>query len=292
MTSRSLIIDNFRGIAVLAVVVGHYFGFGGLGFSTSLTVHRALFLSPYGVDLFFIISGHLLGGQLLDIRQPSATVIKHFYARRLVRTLPLYLIVVAMSLASLRPGELIALLTFTQNIYWTTHGSDAHFAGVTWSLAVEEQFYLFLPALIFAIPRSKLPFVLLGLAVASALFRLSLDPQGVALYTSLPARGDALILGVALAWRERSAAPLPPCQFLPRSRFLAWVGQRSYSTYLLHLPCAYLCAAALGLSTITGFVAIVLTLIVSHAAYTMIERPIHEWGRAKWPLRSQQEVFA
>jgi len=285
---RSLPIDNFRAIAVLMVIAGHYFGFQGY-FDSTLITKQLLSNTPAGVDIFFAISGYLLGGQLLDVT-PSYTVIKHFYLRRLIRTLPLYLFIIALSWSAAPPAERLALLTFTQNIYWLTHGSQASFAGVTWSLAVEEQFYLVLPALIFLIPRRQLSFVLVVLAFGSAALRSLLLDQGndIAPYTAMPCRMDALLLGVAVAWRERKSPSKLQEPGLFRSQRLAFIGQRSYSLYLLHLPCGAVITATLGHTTLAGVGALALTVLISHASFTLIEHPAHQWGRARWPLRNTQ----
>lgn len=286
--NRSLAIDNLRAIAVLVVVAGHFWGYGALGFAAPVWLMNAMVNTPYGVDLFFAISGYLLGGQLLDV-EPSTGLLGRFYLRRLARTLPLYLVIVVLCWPLSASGERLAMLTFTQNFYWLSHGMGTSIAAPTWSLAVEEQFYLVLPALIFLVPRERLPWVLVGLALLSAWLRsVSGD---IAIYTMMPCRMDALVLGVALAWRERTC-PFAPVR-MPRSVVLAWVGRRSYAIYLLHVPCAMAVMSVFGSSGWSALVAFCVVLSVSDFAYRYLERPVHELARARLPLRaSSRPVMA
>jgi peptidoglycan/LPS O-acetylase OafA/YrhL len=159
-----------------------------------------------GVDLFFVLSGLLIGGILIDHRQdPNLYAV--FYARRALRILPLYALVLApFLLGSDQPK--IPLLTFTQNISWSIAGTwGPQWVGATWSLAVEEQFYLILPAMIRCIPPARLPHVALLLIVAAPLARVLAwfsFGNAYACYMLMPCRMDALFAGVLLAWMLRN----------------------------------------------------------------------------------------
>jgi peptidoglycan/LPS O-acetylase OafA/YrhL len=150
-------IDGLRAIAVLAVIFTHAGipGFGG-GF--------------VGVDVFFVISGFLITRNLENARQARERGLWPFYARRLRRTLPaLYLVAfvtLAAGLALLLPGDLndlahsvIAILLFVPNIFFLNQTGYFDHAAVTkpllhtWSLGVEEQFYLLAPLLPFGLRR-------------------------------------------------------------------------------------------------------------------------------------------
>src|ERR671932_1041993 len=207
-------LDGLRGVAILMVVAYHY--------------DLAPFLS--GVDLFFVLSGFLLGGILLD-KQEAPNYFKAFYARRFCRILPLYfvcllvfLILLPLTLGWLGEGPhyfedseiplgaplpLWSYFTFTHNFaaaqqggwgtLWLTH---------TWSLAVEEQFYLFLPFFIRSFSREKLPYLLVGLILSAPLLRAffyAFHPHGgLAFYVPMPCRADALLLGVLRAYAIRN----------------------------------------------------------------------------------------
>ncbi|HZB83947.1 MAG TPA: acyltransferase [Rubrobacteraceae bacterium] len=202
-------LDGLRGIAILMVVAYHY--------------DLAPFLS--GVDLFFVLSGFLLGGILLD-KQEAPNYFKAFYARRFCRILPLYFVCLLVFLILLPltlgwlfgdpfemllgdPLPLWSYFTFTHNFAMAQLGGwGTLWLGHTWSLAVEEQFYLFLPFFIRSFSREKLPYLLIGLILSAPLLRAFLyefHPHGdLAFYVLMPCRADALLLGVLCAYTIRN----------------------------------------------------------------------------------------
>ena len=121
-----------------------------------------------GVDLFFVLSGFLITGILRDQRS-SSRYWRTFYLRRACRVLPLYAILLggfALAIAfgaSNVPGlwwlfytpmPLWSYATFTQNFFMAVAGgTGANWMGVSWSLAVEEQFYLVLPLVVYLLPK-------------------------------------------------------------------------------------------------------------------------------------------
>jgi peptidoglycan/LPS O-acetylase OafA/YrhL len=192
-SARSEALDAVRGIAILLVLSYHHFGFA-FGWT--------------GPRLFFVLSGYLVGGTLLDQRY-SSCYWETFYARRAFRILPLYWVFLAV--VALLVGLRLPLwqyLTFTQNIAWVwDRALELPPAGVTWTLAIEEQFYLILPAVIRFVPAKRLPCVLLIAALGTPLWRVLLcfatgsAPAGSAL---LPSQADALFGGALLAVAARS----------------------------------------------------------------------------------------
>jgi peptidoglycan/LPS O-acetylase OafA/YrhL len=243
---RNAGLDALRGIAIAAVVGFHYWAVPTADFRAEGFIQSLFAQGWRGVDLFFILSGYLLGGQLLDNRgRPAALTV--FYVRRAARILPLYLLLLGIMAALFPTGEQWPLLTMTQNIWWAIgYPINPSWAWPTWSLAVEEQFYLLLPALIFLTPVGRLPVILLAMAAGSFLLRAHFFHVGnVAAATYLPfCHLDSLGLGVFVAWyaRRRALAPVR----LPVPRPLAWLGQRSYCVYLFHLPLGALGAHVAG----------------------------------------------
>jgi peptidoglycan/LPS O-acetylase OafA/YrhL len=275
LVKRSTAIDALRGACIIAVVGFHYFSCKPMPFPGF--PHLAwLFRDGYlGVDLFFAISGYLLGGQLLD----GAVGLGEFYLRRAARILPLYLILLVVATIAV-PGTVgLAHLTFTQNIAWAFGVKQADYAltGPTWSLAIEEQFYLLLPALILLAPRRTLPAVLFGFALGSLIDRAS--STGAMAYYLLPCRADALILGVALALRQRTA-PLPSI-CLPRCRALERIGQLSYAIYLFHVPVGDGAMIVLGPNALGAAAGIVGTIGVALALHVLVEKPVHNWAKSR-----------
>ena len=160
-------LDGLRGIAILSVVCIHYIdGQGPTGGPITTLLQKIVALGWSGVDLFFVLSGFLIGGILLDARG-SPNYFKTFYVRRFFRIIPIYyawvlLYVLLVTLAghvvqvhsnSGRPEELGASIyvhfLFLQNVWpITLAGLAGAWLSPTWSLAVEEQFYLVCPWMI------------------------------------------------------------------------------------------------------------------------------------------------
>jgi peptidoglycan/LPS O-acetylase OafA/YrhL len=161
-------LDGLRGLAILLVVFLHNFGF-----------MRYFFFGWLGVDLFFVLSGFLITGILLD-SVSKKRFLKNFYTRRALRIFPLYYLVLAICLflVPLLRYPVFDMHYYQQNGLWlavflqnwlyifkqqTGSSMLLHF----WSLAVEEQFYLVWPAVILFVkdPR-KLLWVLISVLLA------------------------------------------------------------------------------------------------------------------------------
>jgi peptidoglycan/LPS O-acetylase OafA/YrhL len=210
-------LDGLRGIAILQVVLWHYALLEPLHGSFVYYVLKLLRLSWSGVDLFFVLSGFLIGGILLDARE-SPNYFKTFYIRRFCRIFPLYYLVVAVLLA----GQTFfasspvfkgtfhwpVYAAYLQNFWSAATGSlGPAFLAVTWSLAVEEQFYLSLPMLIRITSAKILPWILTGIVVLTPLIRTYVFDHyggGVACYVLPFCRTDSLCLGVLGALLVRS----------------------------------------------------------------------------------------
>ena len=218
-------LDGIRGLAILLVLVWHYLvcEVGALPL-----LFRFLNQTWSGVDLFFVLSGFLIGGILLDHRE-APNYYRVFYIRRACRILPIYavwllLFYVLRGTVSQLPlgtasGWLFAdplpfwsYVTFTQNFLQGAGGAwGPNWLAVTWSLAVEEQFYLLLPLIVRLTPPRRLPFVLAPFILLAPVFRfLFFDPKMVVdpSYVLLICKADALLLGVFCAWLvRREGAP-------------------------------------------------------------------------------------
>lgn len=208
-------LDGLRGIAILAVLLGHL--------QPRLpALHFIKFVEQYnfaGVDLFFVISGFLITGILLD-SVGSAHYFRNFYVRRVLRIWPLYFALLAfvfVLLPLLMPGErgrIFALshpwqsyLVFAQNFF--VHALGIMPLLVTWSLAVEEQFYLVWPLVILLLPRRVLPAFLIALALFSPVVRGVALMNGVrfmTIYTCTVFRLDSICAGALLAVWFRSGS--------------------------------------------------------------------------------------
>jgi peptidoglycan/LPS O-acetylase OafA/YrhL len=221
-------LDGLRGVAILLVVLWHYvFVFARVP-RGSLVAHAVslLRLAWSGVDLFLVLSGFLIGGILIDSRR-APNYFTTFYIRRFFRIVPLYAVVCALywacailGAASWRGGAGRALFAnpppwyafalFVQNIVMAKRGSFEPLAlGITWSLAVEEQFYLTFPLVVRLLsPRRLIQLLVVILVTAPMLRTLTFYaiPHGdVAAYVLAPMRADSLAAGVLAAVAVRSA---------------------------------------------------------------------------------------
>ena len=214
-------LDGLRGVAIAMVVVFHYVDlavYAGAPRIINLLI-RPTSLGWSGVDLFFVLSGFLIGGILLDARE-SSNYFRVFYRRRVCRIFPLYFAFLAAILAVAhfaRPPldvffkPMIAwptLITFCQNFWMAIHKQMGAVAlNPTWSLAVEEQFYLTLPALIYFVRKPRLMWVLTGGIILAPLIRAAIflaNPHlSTAIYVLLPCRMDSLLFGVMVAYLLR-----------------------------------------------------------------------------------------
>jgi peptidoglycan/LPS O-acetylase OafA/YrhL len=208
-------LDTLRALAVTLVVLHHYVLF----VSERSTFGWVGDVGWVGVDLFFALSGYLIGNQIFSgLAAPAGFDIGRFYVRRLLRTLPNFYVVLALyycwpwfrdGMPMLEPWR---FLTFTQNILLKAGTGFSH----AWSLCIEEQFYMLLPALalLWALPRkgARAAWMVLGAGVALGLLvrawcwlqYVDGQPQALShyytyIYYSSPCRLDELLAGVALA---------------------------------------------------------------------------------------------
>src|SRR5205085_7512260 len=201
-------LDTLRGVAILAVIFYHGFSqYDTAGFSwpTRWFLESAQW-GWLGVNLFFVLSGFLITGILLDGKQEQHYY-RRFYVRRALRILPAYLLLLLLLMLTYRIGisdrhiswSFIGLSFFYLSNLTTFFGVNMQY-GPLWSLAVEEQFYLFWPPAVRKLSRRWLA----GLALAvflctpllrGAMFLLGHTAEGW--YTWLVA--DGLASGALLA---------------------------------------------------------------------------------------------
>jgi peptidoglycan/LPS O-acetylase OafA/YrhL len=177
----------------------------------SQTFKQLTFWTWSGVDLFFVLSGFLIGRILINSKG-SKNYFKKFYVRRFFRIFPAYyLILLAFAILlfsglsshfpelTYAPYPFYSYLFYLQN-FWMAYTSylGPSWLDSTWSLAVEEQFYLILPLLIFLVSPKNLPRLLIFGIVLAPICRSLIFPD-LGLYVLLPARMDSLLIGVLIA---------------------------------------------------------------------------------------------
>ncbi|WP_025609451.1 acyltransferase family protein [Pontibacter actiniarum] len=181
-------LDGIRGLAILAVLCYHCTSFFPLGW--------------VGVDLFFVLSGFLLTNILLQRRQESG-YFRSFYAKRALRILPLYALILwaACIFSVIYATELphISYFFFLQNVSTALANAfpgNTHHLNHLWSIAVEEQFYLILPLAVYFLAARNYLLFLFALLVTALLSRSLLFWEGnLGYYVLLTSRMDALAFG-------------------------------------------------------------------------------------------------
>jgi len=204
-------LDGLRALCVAAVAWSHWAPLFGISVEHFPG-------AEIGVEVFFVISGFLITGILLDnhSEEHRSLVLRQFYVRRFLRIFPVYY--VTLALAGLLGLSAVTArwnwhFSYLSNIYFYMHGWDgavSHF----WSLAVEEQFYVFWPVFIFMVPRKFLLPVLTLLMVAAPVYAVWMSvahpgPSRVTASVLMPSCLSALGMGALLAHLTRTSARLP-----------------------------------------------------------------------------------
>jgi peptidoglycan/LPS O-acetylase OafA/YrhL len=205
-------LDGVRGIAVLMVVLLH-----------ASDKYPTLGLQPFfrngwmGVDLFFVLSGFLITRILLQTKD-SGYYFRNFYARRCLRIWPLYysvLLLMFVLIPLARPSDAATVFESRSSPWWAYPLFLQNFLvpvptmatgplGVTWSLAIEEQFYLLWPLVIRHFTTQQLRRIAIGAVCVSPVLRMILSMQGVNIYTNFFCRLDGLMSGALIALCLRS----------------------------------------------------------------------------------------
>lgn len=201
-------LDGVRGLAILLVLAVHF----GLTSNPPEPLYSLLRLGWSGVDLFFVLSGFLITGILLDTAA-SPNYFRAFYARRALRIFPLYYVYIAAFFFAVLPLAHAFQRPVppgpAQGWYWlylsnwrSALGPDYAFLSHLWSLSIEEQFYLVWPPLVLWLGRRRLPWLCGVLMVAAPILRFVWRDHPYSpefLYRLTPFRVDTLAWGALLA---------------------------------------------------------------------------------------------
>lgn len=177
MKSKIYLIEFLRGISVISVILYHYFP-------------KIFPLGYLGVDIFFVISGYVITKSLL-LKKSSWATLKNFYNKRIHRLLPILYIVLTFTLlmsvifdtphATKNIGQgIIATILYLANIFYYTEIDyfDTFQANSplvhTWSLSLEEQFYIFFPMIMLTLRKNKLRIIVFtSILLLSLIFYLN-----------------------------------------------------------------------------------------------------------------------
>jgi peptidoglycan/LPS O-acetylase OafA/YrhL len=304
-------IDGLRAVAVISVVLFH----------AGLFPFRSGFV---GVDIFFVISGYLIGGIVLRDVKERRFQFARFYARRARRILPALFVVVlaacvvgwfvlsASEFRGVGASATSTLLAVSNFSFWRFQDyffPDSRLSPLlmTWSLGVEEQFYVFFPFLIIAAARlgpGRIPIVIGAISLASFVFSVwCTKAYPAAAFYLLPPRAWELGVGAMLA-----AFEISPDAW--RTPLIAWVRSKSAQQGLAWIGVALLSTAVFGFDESTPFPGLMALLPVFGAAALisaessfvnrrlLSSRPMvfvglvsYSWYLWHWPLMSYFRII-
>jgi peptidoglycan/LPS O-acetylase OafA/YrhL len=207
--SRIQELDGLRALAAFLVIAWHFIGIPD---GPDYWLWSVFYLGHFGVDLFFVLSGFLITTILLENRE-SPSYFSSFYGRRAFRIWPLYYLMCAICLLGCLSGRSPALFggvlpgwTYILGIqnFWMAklQNYGAFWLAGTWSLAIEEQFYLVFPLVVRFVPTAILPKLLWAIIVICPLGRRidTFTGDGFGYYVLPQFRADVLAMGALIAW--------------------------------------------------------------------------------------------
>lgn len=280
-------LDGLRAVAILCVLADHALG------------RHYIKAGALGVDLFFVLSGFLITSLLLAEGRVS---LSGFYIRRARRILPALVTAVCLALVlGTSSQSALYALAFMGNLP-DSMGMLKH----TWSLAVEEHFYIAWPLLFVLLPKHRTT-VLICVIVGALALRLNTPWDWPQTYRFTPARIDAIAIGclaalypirlpklasafcmagitvfVLFATPEELPWGLTVFAFLCAGLVLSppawlaakplqWIGTRSYGIYLYHFPIFYCISPFPGPYAIKVAFMLLLTLLAAELSYRTVE---------------------
>jgi peptidoglycan/LPS O-acetylase OafA/YrhL len=203
-------LDGIRSIAIWMVLIFHIF-YGWVAVDHNFSpIPRFVMLAVahgwLGVDLFFVLSGFLITGVLLDSKE-KPYYFRNFYARRFLRIMPLYFTVIFAFFIFYRHFKNFLILStlFAANLAYMFDVRVPHGPAVMWSLAVEEHFYLIWPLLVYWLSRSRLAILAILIVILTPVVRAIAVAHGMPIddtvYVYSWFRFDGLALGaLAAVW--------------------------------------------------------------------------------------------
>jgi peptidoglycan/LPS O-acetylase OafA/YrhL len=305
-------LDGIRAVAILLVLAQH------------INLPQSTLAGLVGVNLFFVLSGYLITTLLLREQDSTGRLdLRNFYERRIRRLIPaLVAVLVATGVLMAVLGKLgeyipqAVVSFFYVSDFAKAFHYDLGYVGHTWSLALEEQFYLLWPALLIFLPRRFLAPVAIGGIVVSVVLQFLLVPADVLAHFRPDVRADAVLWGCLLALvpaltrvpRWAAAAGLVGVIAVSFSPFpwphaisvssalsavvvagaaalapvLSWrplvrIGQISYGMYLWHAIPAGLLMDQTAAGNVAAMVAVVVsTVAVSFASERWVEKPFRK----------------
>jgi peptidoglycan/LPS O-acetylase OafA/YrhL len=301
-------IDGIRAIAILSVALYH--------------ANVPLFTGGFtGVDIFFVLSGYLIGGHIFSELRTGNFSFLRFYQRRAKRILPAFFFVLAfvlvaglfllspLSVFHLTRAAVWATLSVSNIVFWRSSGyfdtgNEFNPLLMTWSLGVEEQFYAVIPLLMVLLTRIRRNWLfpsILAVCVLSFLFAcLALRDYPSLVFYLLPARAWELGVGVALAVIEisRKGDPLTASKLPGLSTGMSLIGLAAILAPIFVFTKATPFPGAAAIPSVLG-TALLLTVpyswinrrLLSLPPLVYIGRVSYSWYLWHWPLLSFTHIL-
>ena len=201
-------LDGVRGLAIFGVLISHFVPVLADAFGTPWARAMVAYagLGAWGVDLFFVLSGFLITGILIETRD-SPDYWRSFFGRRALRIFPLYYVFLGVLCLTNPPAHepwklWLHLSNWRSDLGISSNIYTWHF----WSLAIEEQFYFVWPVLLGMLPARRIGPICLCVAMASMVARATAAWSGAGIETlhrMTPFSLDGLAIGSYLAWAVR-----------------------------------------------------------------------------------------
>ena len=290
-------IDGLRAIAILSVVLYH--------------AGAPLITGGYtGVDIFFVISGYLIGGHIFSELRAGNFSYLRFYQRRVKRILPAFYVVLAFAMLAalllLTPSEtkefgrsaFAATLSASNILFWriTNYFNPTNELNpllMTWSLGVEEQFYAVIPLLMVLLARIRRGWLMpaiFAICTVSFLFAwLELPKHSIFVFYMLPSRAWELGVGVALAViesnRKRAALSGPLAQAASVTGIVLMLAPVFLFTKATPFPGAAALPSVLGAALVVAApLSWMNRRLLSLRPLTFVGRVSYSWYLWHWPL--------
>lgn len=292
-------LDALRAFAVFFVIIEHFgVWFDDTSVSGKIIRHIVIPDGGFGVHLFFVLSGFLITAILLQAKRSgdAGTVIKTFYLRRMLRIFPIYYLLLFFLLAINFPDVrryFPWFASYTSNILCYRNNAWNMF-GHTWTLAVEEQFYLLWPWLIIFVNDRLIPYILYGSIITGIVttyfsFRYGHFAPLLVYHTF-----DAFGIGALYAWAKqhnynRRFEQVLSIIIIPTIIF--YIHRKASLAYTNHAPGAYLS------KTVNGIIAIwLITLVINNKSkladkYLFSNRVLTYIGRISYGIYLYHFVY-
>lgn len=299
-TTRIPSLDGVRGLAILLVCIGH----AGLSETAPDFLTPVKNLGNIGVRIFFVLSGFLITTLLLqEFSRTGQISLRKFYIRRALRIFPaLYVVIGVVALLetvgflSTKPGEILYAATFTMNYF----DYAMIWLGQTWSLAVEEQFYILWPLLLVLLARRGAVACAVGAVILSPLIRTLMwyvhGSDETAMTKHFESVMDTLAVGCLLAlYRERIAhwfSRLDPSygswMLLSLSALLFGAG---YGSYLVKTDYYYVWGQSVANLGVALGLAVAVHFVRNPAVMLLSFKPLVWLGAISYSLYLWQNLF-